>query len=100
MEGKSVNIAVIFSDIESFSSYAERLGTQKIFILMSLYLSRMTQILQLHGGTLDKYIGDAVMGFIGAPLEMSREEACSKAFAIVNEWQQALPSLNAELKSK
>lgn len=97
---KDAQIAVIFSDIENFSSYSERLGTKKIFALMSLYLSKMTEILQQHGGTLDKYIGDAVMGFIGAPLEMSREDACQKAFAIVSEWQNALPNLNQELSER
>ena len=97
---KDAQIAVIFSDIENFSSYSERLGTKKIFALMSLYLSKMTEILQQHGGTLDKYIGDAVMGFIGAPLEMSREDACEKAFTIVSEWQNALPNLNQELSER
>lgn len=97
---KDAQIAVIFSDIENFSSYSERLGTKKIFALMSLYLSKMTGILQHHGGTLDKYIGDAVMGFIGAPLEMSREDACKKAFTIVSEWQNALPNLNQELSKQ
>jgi hypothetical protein len=57
---KEVNIAVIFSDIENFSSYSEKLWTQKIFTLMSMYLSKMTEILQSHGATLDKYIGMAI----------------------------------------
>jgi adenylate cyclase len=67
---------------------------------MSMYLSKMTEILQSHGATLDKYIGDAVMGFVGAPLEMSREEVCTRAFDIVNEWQSALPNLNEELMKR
>lgn len=79
LENSEEDIAVIFSDIESFSSYSEALGTQKIFALMNLYLSTMTEILQSQGATLDKYIGDAVMGFIGAPHRLSAEEACSRA---------------------
>lgn len=58
------DIAVVFSDIEGFSTYSEKLGTQKTFALMNVYLSKMTEILQAHGATLDKYIGDAVMGFL------------------------------------
>lgn len=93
-------IAVVFSDIEGFSTYSEKLGTQKTFALMNAYLSKMTEILQSHGATLDKYIGDAVMGFLGAPHRLSPQESCTKAVAIITDWQRSLPELNQSLRAQ
>ena len=61
--GEQRDVTVFFSDIAGFTTISEALGTRDLFYLMSSYLSRMTDILIREGGTLDKYIGDAVMGF-------------------------------------
>jgi adenylate cyclase len=61
--GANRRIAVFFSDIANFTTVSESLGTEKIFTLLGEYLSAMTDILVENRGTLDKYIGDAVMGF-------------------------------------
>jgi adenylate cyclase len=52
---------VLFSDIAGFTTISESLDPQELFFLMTSYLSNMTDILIGEGGTLDKYIGDAVM---------------------------------------
>jgi adenylate cyclase len=56
-------LTVFFSDIAGFTNISEKLGTEKLFALITEYLSEMTEILVQNNGTLDKYIGDAVMGF-------------------------------------
>lgn len=61
--GESRELSILFSDIAGFTTISEKLAPMDLFSLMSSYLTRMTGILTSHGGTLDKYIGDAVMGF-------------------------------------
>lgn len=66
--GHEENITAYFSDIQSFSSFSEKLPPDKLVVLMNEYLSACTDIIQEEGGTLDKYIGDAVVAMFGAPL--------------------------------
>lgn len=70
-----------FSDIQSFSSFSEVLEPQKMVRLMNEYLTEMTTILLDHKGTLDKYIGDAIVSFYGAPVPLENHEyhACKTA---------------------
>ena len=70
-----------FSDIQSFSSFSEVLEPERMVSLMNEYLTEMTNILLEHKGTLDKYIGDAIVAFYGAPVPLDRHEyqACLTA---------------------
>jgi len=70
-----------FSDIQSFSSFSEVLKPEKMVALMNEYLTEMTEILLNHQGTLDKYIGDAIVAFYGAPVPVDNHEyqACITA---------------------
>jgi adenylate cyclase len=68
--GHEVNITAYFSDIQAFSSFSEKLQPDKLVVLMNEYLSVCTDIIQEEGGTLDKYIGDAVVAMFGAPLPL------------------------------
>ena len=70
-----------FSDIENFSTFSEQLEPEKMVKLMNEYLTEMTDILLHHQGTLDKYIGDAIVAFYGAPAPVKEHEkkACSTA---------------------
>ncbi|MEE9167519.1 MAG: adenylate/guanylate cyclase domain-containing protein [Candidatus Neomarinimicrobiota bacterium] len=70
-----------FSDIQSFSSFSEVLEPEKMVSLMNEYLTEMTEVLLSHRGTLDKYIGDAIVAFYGAPMpvEDHEYEACTTA---------------------
>ena len=60
-------VTVMFSDIRGFTSISEKLDPQELALLLNQYLTNMTKIVFDHSGTLDKYIGDAVMAFWGAP---------------------------------
>lgn len=68
--GHDAEITPYFSDIQSFSSFSEVMGSSKLGELLNEYLSACTDIVQSQGGTLDKYIGDAVVAMFGAPVEV------------------------------
>lgn len=68
--GHDAEITPYFSDIQGFSSFAEKLGSGRLVELMNEYLTACTDIVQAQGGTLDKYIGDAVVAMFGAPIPL------------------------------
>jgi adenylate cyclase len=65
--GQDKELTVFFSDIRSFSSISEKMSSQELVNYLNKYFTIMTEIIKDYGGTLDKLIGDAVMGFWGAP---------------------------------
>jgi adenylate cyclase len=69
VEPKKTDITVMFSDIRGFTTISEKLDAQDLALFLNQYLSDMTELVFEHHGTLDKYIGDAVMAFWGAPFE-------------------------------
>ncbi|MDI1302236.1 MAG: adenylate/guanylate cyclase domain-containing protein [bacterium] len=68
LEGESREMTVLFSDVRDFTSISEGLSATELSALMNVYLTAMTRLIQKHRGTIDKYIGDAIMAFWGAPL--------------------------------
>ena len=68
MEGKSDELTVLFSDIVGFTSISESLEARELAAFINEYLTSMSLVIRDHGGTLDKYIGDAIMAFWGAPV--------------------------------
>ena len=79
-----------FSDIQNFSTFSEKLEPEKMVKLMNEYLTEMTNILLSHQGTLDKYIGDAIVAFYGAPAPVQDHEkkACSTALVMRNKLEE------------
>jgi adenylate cyclase len=68
--GHEQEITAYFSDIQAFSSFSEILPPAQLVELMNEYLTACTDIVQARGGTLDKYIGDAVVAMFGAPIAL------------------------------
>jgi adenylate cyclase len=68
MRGESRDMTVLFSDVRDFTSISEGLPPAGLKDLMNAYLTEMTEVIQEKRGTIDKYIGDAIMAFWGAPL--------------------------------
>ncbi|MFM9971314.1 MAG: adenylate/guanylate cyclase domain-containing protein [Burkholderiales bacterium] len=91
--GREAELAVMFTDIFGFTAIAEKLSPKELLGQISEYLELMTGVIMKHGGTVDKYIGDAVMAFWGAPQEVADgpRMACQAAL----ECQVRLVELNA-----
>ncbi len=88
-----------FTDIEGFSTFSEKLGSPtRLVELLNEYLSAMTDILLEHYGTLDKYEGDAIIAFFGAPMQMDNhaEQACLTAL----DMQKKLAELRDKWRSE
>jgi adenylate cyclase/guanylate cyclase len=67
--GETRNVTVFFSDIEGFSLIAEKMSPDGLMELMNEYLSAMTDVIEGHGGYVDKYIGDSIVAVFGAPAD-------------------------------
>ncbi len=83
--GERKEISILFSDIRDFTSFSERTSPEKLVRLLNEYLSDMTEEVFIHGGTLDKYIGDAIMALFGAPVyfEDHADRACKTALGMI-----------------
>ena len=84
LKGESRDMTVLFSDIRGFTNISEGLDPQQLTRLMNEFLTPMTKIIHEHRGTIDKYMGDAIMAFWGAPLPDSKhaENALDAALAM------------------
>lgn len=91
--GERRPITVLFADIRGFSAIAERMSPDAIAHLLTEYFSEMVDVIFEHGGTLDKFIGDAVMALWGTPL--ARESDPRRALDAAVAMQQAVDALNA-----
>jgi adenylate cyclase len=68
LEGEARRLTVFFCDLQNFSGVAEQLNPKQLTLLLNEYFTEMTDVLFRHGATIDKYIGDSIMAFWGAPL--------------------------------
>ncbi|MBE9611012.1 adenylate/guanylate cyclase domain-containing protein [Chitinilyticum piscinae] len=81
-EAGSREITVLFSDIRGFTTLSETRSPEYIVNLLNRYFSKQVEIIFKHGGTLDKFIGDAIMAFWGAPVDDPRHARNAVAAAI------------------
>jgi adenylate cyclase len=87
-------VTVLFADIVGFTSLAEKMSPAAVSLLLNDYLSRMTDVVFKFEGTVDKYIGDAIMAIFGAPLDMPDHAA--RAIRAALEMRERLEEFNAE----
>lgn len=66
--GETKTVSIFFSDIEGFASISEKLKPEQLVSVLNRYLTLMTEAIEKHGGVVDKYVGDAVIAFFGAPV--------------------------------
>jgi adenylate cyclase len=87
-------VTILFADIVGFTTMSEKMSPAAVALLLNDYLSRMTDIIFKYEGTLDKYIGDAIMAVFGAPLDMPDHGL--RAVRAALEMQERLTEFNSE----
>ena len=88
--GEKREMTVLFSDIRSFTTLSEQMEPEVLVGLLHSYLNPMTETVFQHHGTMDKYIGDAIMAIYGAPLVLNdhADRACDTALAMIEKLHQ------------
>ncbi len=102
--GQKKKLTVMFSDIRGFTTISEKMGASELANFLNDYLSPMTDIIQENRGTIDKYMGDAIMAIFGAPIEFANhaEKGVDAALAMLSkledmrlEWRKVgLPEID------
>ena len=98
LQSESRDLTVLFSDVRGFTTISEGLDPKDLSDLMNAYLSPMTKIIHENQGTIDKYMGDAIMAFWGAPI--SCENHARIALKASMEMMEVLKSINHDFQKK
>ena len=98
MEGESRTISVLFSDVRNFTSISEQYEPKALALLMNRMLTALSAAIHKHGGTVDKYIGDAVMAFWNAPLDDPDHARNATLGAL--DMQEAMRRLSTQLEKE
>ncbi len=93
--GKAKRITALFTDIKSFSTLSEKISPEHLVSVLNIYLTRMSDIILEEKGTIDKYIGDAIVSFFGAPLDL-QDHATHSCYAALR-MKEAEEEINATL---
>jgi adenylate cyclase len=96
--GSEETLTILFSDIRGFTNISESLEANQVVELLNIYFSEMTDIIFEHDGTLDKFIGDAIMTFWGAPIKSSEHALDAVKCAI--QMSKRLGLVNSKLTEK
>ena len=91
--GKRQRVCILFADIRDFTSRTEFMSPEEVIAMLNRYFTEMTQSIHSHGGTVDKFIGDGMMSFFGAPQPLARP--AEAAVAAARDMLQRLKGLNA-----
>ncbi len=89
--GEKREVAILFSDIRSFTNISELNKPEVLVGFLNRYFTTMVEIIKKHGGTVDKFIGDAIMALFGTPV--SYEDNARRAVAAAYEMREALETL-------
>jgi class 3 adenylate cyclase/HAMP domain-containing protein len=92
--GKNRDLAVLFSDIRGFTTISESMAPDELVLTLNRYFSLMVDVIMARGGTVDKYIGDAVMAIFGAPVHAENDALQSVIAGL--EMTGALDEFNAD----
>lgn len=98
LSGENREMTVLFSDIRGFTSISESLDAASLKDLLNRFFTPVTRVIFEHGGTIDKYVGDMVMAFWGAPLAdpRHREHALDAALAMLDEVDRLRPAFEEQ----
>lgn len=93
LETKRKQMTVFFSDIKGFSDAAEQLDPDELTAMLSEYLTEMSNIVHKHGGTIDKFIGDAIMVFFGDPVSKGLKQDAVSCVSMAIEMKRKMKDL-------
>ena len=96
--GESREVTILFSDLRDFTALSETLRSEQVVAMLNAYHERMVDTLFAHGGTLDKYLGDGIMAYFGAPV--GQPDHAERAVRCALAMHDALGVLNAERASR
>jgi class 3 adenylate cyclase len=92
--GEKRSITILMSDLRGFSALSERLDPERVVGLLNNYLGKMADIVTAHNGTIDEFIGDAILALFGAPI--ARADDAERAVACALQMQLAMREVNEE----
>lgn len=98
MEGESREMTILFSDVRGFTSISEGLDAKELTVLMNAFMTPLSRVVYKHRGTIDKYMGDCIMAFWGAPLPDA--DHARHAILAGIEMQATLAALQPQLKER
>lgn len=96
--GEVKEVTILFTDLANFTTISENMEVEQIAVLLQEHLTKMSRIILEHGGTLDKYIGDAIMAFWGAPI--ADDKQADNALAAALAMQEECKKMRIQLASK
>ncbi len=98
LSGDKREVTILFADIRSFTTISEQLPPERLVQLLNRYFDEMTDTILERKGTLDKYIGDAIMAIFNAPLEIRnhQRQAARSALAMIDRLQATQPEFSAK----
>lgn len=96
--GVNLKVTILFSDIRDFTTLSEKLGAEEIVELLNDYFSRMVRVIFANGGTLDKFIGDAIMPVFSAPIQHGDDPI--RAVKAALDMRKELKAFNADRRTK
>lgn len=94
MGGERREVSILLADLRGFTSFAARRDPQDVMRVVNNFLSKMTEVIIAHGGTIDEFIGDAILALFGAPRPL--EDHAQRAVACAAAMQQAMDEVNRE----
>ncbi|MDX8405535.1 MAG: adenylate/guanylate cyclase domain-containing protein, partial [Mariprofundus sp.] len=96
--GEKRNVTIMMADLRGFTTIAERLPAETVVEMINIFLAVMTDVIQLHQGTIDEFIGDAILVIFGAPLQ--REDDSLRAVRCAIDMQKAMTEVNRQFRSR
>ncbi len=96
VHGERHRICVLFSDIRSFTSISEKMSPEQVIQFLNIYLAAMAEAIQDNGGVVDKFIGDGIMAFFGAPKKL--QQPALHAFDAARAKLKNLQAVNEQIK--
>jgi adenylate cyclase len=90
--GESRRVTILMSDLRGFTAVSERLGPEQVVRMLNTYLGAMADVILRYNGTIDEFIGDAILALFGAPV--TREDDAQRAVACALAMQQTMEEVN------